>query len=345
MESPTTRSPTYVGIDVAAQTLAVVILAPATVPTVPAAALTVPNTAAGWQTVQTTLTQQGATLATTLLVMEATGAYWQGCASALTAAGWAVSVVSPGSARHYARARLRRAKTDAVDAAVLAAYGRDLQPARWTPPPAEVQALQLLIRERDDLVAMQTQVRNRQHALAQVPHLPAEVWQPLAAVAEVVTAQIAALNQLIRQRAAAAASLASDLACLQTITGVGLLTAAIVVVETRPLRQGLTPKQAVAYAGLDPAPHESGTSVRGAGHISKTGNARLRQACYMAAVSAARHNPPLRAFYERLLARGKRKKVALVAVARKLLVLMITLLRHHQPFVPDWATQHPQPRR
>jgi transposase len=115
-----------------------------------------------------------------------------------------------------------------------------------------------------------------------------------------------------------------------------------VVVETRPRRARATPAQVVAYAGLDPAPHESGTSVRGAGRISKTGNARLRRALYMAAVSAVRCNPPLRAFYERLLARGKRKKVALVAAARKLLVLMVTLLTHGRDFDPHWAATHPR---
>ena len=100
---------------------------------------------------------------------------------------------------------------------------------------------------------------------------------------------------------------------------------------------GLTPAQAVAYAGLDPAPHESGT-VCGAGRISKTGNARLRQAADMAALSAARYNPAFRAFYQRLVARGKPKMVALVAVARKLLAVMVTLIRHSRNFDPDWPT-------
>ncbi len=101
----------------------------------------------------------------------------------------------------------------------------------------------------------------------------------------------------------------------------------------------------MAHAGLDPAPRDSGSSVRGARHISKTGSARLRQAAYMAAVSAVRYNPPLRAFYERLLRRGKPKKVALVAAARKLLALMLTLLIHERDFDPTWATRHPRRRR
>lgn len=340
MDQPTAPT-TYVGIDVAAASLAVVV-GRAGAP--PAAALALANTAAGWRELEAALRAQGAAPATTLLVMEATGAYWQGLATALHAAGWAVSVVSPGSARHYARARLRRAKTDAVDAAVLARYGRDLRPAPWAPAPPDVQALQLLIRQRDDLVALRTETRNRQHALAQLPAVPDEARAPLDAVLAVLAEQVAALDAAIRRRAAAAASVADDIARLQTIVGVGLLTAAIVAVETRPLRAGAAPAQVVAYAGLDPAPHQSGTSVRGAGHISKTGNARLRQALYMAAVSAVRFNPVLRAFYERLVARGKPKKVALVAAARKLLVLMVALLTRHRDFDPAWAATHPRRR-
>jgi len=150
--------------------------------------------------------------------------------------------------------------------------------------------------------------------------------------------QIAALDAAIKQRAAATVMLATEMARLQTITGVGMLTAAVVLTETRPLRGNVTPRQVVAFAGLDPAVKESGSSVRGARHMSKTGNARLRRAVYMAALAASRYNPPLRRFYQRLRARGKQPRVALVAVARKLLALMVTLLIHERDFDPDWAT-------
>lgn len=329
-----------VGIDIAAKTLAVV-HAPADAAPTPAA--TLPNEAAGWQTLMQMLDDQGATPATTLLVMEATGAYWQGVATALHTAGWSVSVVSPASVRAFAHARLRRAKTDAVDAAVIADFGHRMTPARWTPPPPEIEALRLLLRQRDDLVALRTQTRNRQHALAQLPALPVAVQTPLAAVLRVVEEQIAALDAAIKRQAAASVTLATEIARLMTITGVGLLTAAVVLTETRPLRGSATPEEVVAFAGLDPAPKRSGTSVRGAEHISKTGNARVRQAVYMAAVTAARCNPVLQPFYARLLARGKGKRVALVAVARKVLVLMVTLLTHERDFDPDWATRTSRP--
>jgi transposase len=340
MSTPSDAVTTYVGIDVAAETLAVVRLVPGT-PAAPAE--TVPNADAGWRQLARRLRQHGADPADALLVLEATGSYWVGAATALHQAGWAVAVVSPASARHYAQARLRRAKTDAVDALVLAQYGRDLRPARWTPPPAEVQQLQLLLRQRDDLVAMRVQTTNRLHALAQWPALPADLADPLRAVLAVVEEQVAHLETRIQAHAAAAGTIAAEVARLDAIKGVGWLTATLVLTELWVLGASATPPQAVAYAGLDPAPHQSGTSVRGRGGISKTGNARLRQALYMAALSASQHNPTLRAFYQRLLQRGKLKQVALVAVARKLLVLMVTLLRHQRAYDPAWQARRAQP--
>ncbi|MDQ6604039.1 MAG: IS110 family transposase [Chloroflexota bacterium] len=331
----TIPSPTLVGVDIAARTLAVAIAHGEALPT-PAETLT--NDPDGWRALLTVLTAHGSTPAETLVIMEATGSYWQGLAMALHTAGWGISVVPPASVRDHARARFRRAKTDALDAALLVDYARRQQPARWSPPPPEIAALRLLLRQRDDLVAMRTQTRNRQHALAQWPTVPVEAQQPLVALARVLAEQIAARDAAIKQRAAATVTLATEMARLQTITGVGMLTAAVVLTETRPLRGNVTPRQVVAFAGLDPAPHESGTSVRGARHMSKTGNARLRQAVYMAALAASRYNPVLRTFYQRLRAHGKKPRVALVAVARKLLALMVTLLIHERDFDPDWAT-------
>jgi transposase len=117
----------------------------------------------------------------------------------------------------------------------------------------------------------------------------------------------------------------------------------LVLAELWVLGPTATPQQAVAYAGLDPAPRQSGTSVRGQGGISKTGSARLRQALYMAAGSASQHHPTLAPFYQRLLARGKLKQVARVAVARKLLVLLVTLWRGQRTYDPAWHTRRAQP--
>jgi transposase len=325
---------THVGSDGAATTLAVVVR-PAGGRPAPAA--TVATTPAGWQDLTARLGAAGGQAATTRLVMEATGSDWVGVATALTTAGWTVSVVRAASARDSATATRRRATTDAVDAAVLAAYGRALKPAAWRPPPPAVQALQLRVRQRDDLVTLRTATTHRQHALAHRPAVPAEVVGPLAAVVTVLDEPIAALAAAIKRRALAAAAIAAEVGRLDAIPGVGLLTAAIVVTEVWVLGAELTPDQAVAHAGLDPAPHQSGSSVRGAGHSSKTGNARFRQALSMVALSASRFNPQMKAFYERLVGRGKQQVVAVVAVARKLLTVMVTLMKQGRSYDRTWT--------
>lgn len=298
------------------------------VPAVPPVA----NTPAGWQSLIAALTERAA-------APPARGWSWR--QQGPTGRGWRSPCTRRGEQSASSRpAVCAPSKTDAIDAALLADDGRAMQPAIWSPLPAEVTALQLLLRQRDDLVTLRTETRNRRHALAQLPIQPQAVEEPLTAVLRVVEDQIAALDAAIKRHAAASASVAVDIARLETIIGVGLLTAAVVVVGTRPLWGNATPAQVVAYAGLDPAPHRSGTSVRGVCHISKTGNARLRQAVSMAAVTAARCNPVLRPFYTRLLARGKCKKAALAAVARKLLALMVTLPIHRRDFDPDWAAHH-----
>lgn len=189
---------------------------------------------------------------------------------------------------------------------------------------------------------MRVQTTNRLHALAQWPDLPADLADPLRAVLAVVAAQVEALEARIQERAAAG-GLAAAVQRLDDVKGVGWLTALLVLTELWVLGPTATPAQATAYAGLDPAPHQSGTSVRGKGGSSKTGNARLRQALYMAAVSASQHHPTLRLFYQRLLARGKRQQVARVAVARKLLVLPVTLRREQRTYDPAWPPRRPRP--
>ncbi|HEX5506142.1 MAG TPA: transposase [Thermomicrobiales bacterium] len=227
---------------------------------------------------------------------------------------------------------------------MLAAAGRDLRPAPWAPAPAASQALPLLRRQRDDLVALPTGTRHRQHALRRLPAVPEAARAPLDAVLAVPREPLAALDAAIRAQARAAAGGAADLARLQTIVGVGRLTAAVVVAEARPRRAGASPAQVVADAGLAPAPHAAGTAGRGAGRGSTAGNARLRQAAYLAAVGGVRDNPVLRAFYQRLLARGQPTEVALVAAARNPVVLLVTVRQHGRTFAPDWAATHPRRR-
>ncbi len=280
--------------------------------------------------------------ADTLIAMEATGSYWIALAVTLHAAGYPVSVINPLQAHHFAKAQLRRAKTDALDAQDLARLAAALRPPVWTPPPAVYHEVRQRLLVRDGLVTMRQQARNQLHALSQWPVVVAAVEQQLTAVIADFDARIAVLEGEITASPAANAwgdSLGGrSLGSITSAPGIGPLTAAWLLVTTLNFTFGETPEAVVAYAGLAPMPRQSGTSVRGIAQIGHSGNGRLRTAAYLATLSAVRYNPMLRAFYQRLRAAGKPVKVARCAVARKLLHLAWALVTKRQRFDP---ARHP----
>jgi transposase len=156
----------YVGVDIAADTFTAAWLAPGGTPTAPGTGEQTPR---GYAELQRRLRSTGASPAETLVVLEATGNYWVALAVALHEAGYRVAVVNPRQAHHFAKAQLRRAKTDALDAQDLARLAAALQPAPWTPPPAVYHEVRQRLVARDALLAMRTQARNQRHALLQWP--------------------------------------------------------------------------------------------------------------------------------------------------------------------------------
>ncbi len=295
------------------------------------------QTPAGFTAFQQALAATEVPAAQTLVVMEATSTYWMQLASALHSVGYAVSVVNPKQAHDFAKAVLQHAKTDPLDAKMLVQLGRKLQPARWTPPPAIYQQLQQRLAWRDSLIHLRTQVQSQHHALLhEAVVVDAVVARQTALIAD-LTAQIAAVENELTALLASADEWARSIVRLQSIPGVGLITAAWLVVATANFTACPSVEAATAYLGLAPHPWQSGSSVRGKPHIGHSGNARVRQALYMAAVSVVRCNPILRTFYARLKAAGKPAKVALCAVARKLLHLAWALVTKQQTFDPEYG--------
>lgn len=294
----------------------------------------------GFAAFQQALAATGVPPAQTLVVMEATSTYWMQLASALHTAGYAVSVVNPKQAHDFAKAVLQHAKTDPLDAKMLAQLGAKLTPARWTPPPAIYQQLQQRLAWRDSLIHLRTQVQNQHHALLHEQVVVDAVAHRQQALIADLTAQIKAVEAELAAVIATDDAWAASIVRLQSIPGVGLVTAAWLVVATANFTACASVEAATAYMGLAPHPWQSGSSVRGKPHIGHSGNARVRQALYMAAVSAVRCNPILRTFYARLKAAGKASKVALCAVARKLLHLAWALIAKQQNFDPAYG--HPQ---
>jgi transposase len=264
------------------------------------------------------------------IVMEATGVYWQASAYALYERGFKVSVVNPAQLKYYARSLLRRAKTDALDAELLARYAQERQPAAWKPASASYEELKLLVRERDDVVAQLGQLRNQRHAHQHRQSCPAMLLELLTERSSLLEQQVKSLEQAIE--ALCQSHFKEAYRSLRSIPGVGLISAAVLLAETAGLADFQHPKQLTAYAGIAPAPNQSGASKRHS-PISKIGNPRLRTAFYMVALQA-RRQAPFKDFYDRLISKGKAKKVVLIALARKLLVIAFTLVKSNQLFDP-----------
>ncbi len=287
----------------------------------------------GFAALRTALVTTAVPSADTLVVMEATGSYWIALAVTLHHAGYRVSVINPLQAHHFAKAQLRRAKTDALDARDLARLAAALRPPVWVPPPAVYHEVRQRLLVRDGLVTMRQQARNQLHALSQWPVVVAGAKAPLTAVIADFDVRIATLEREIAA-VLAGSEWAESLGYLTSAPGIGLLTAAWLLVATVNFTLGETPEAVTAYAGLAPMLRQSGTSVRGVAQIGHGGNGRLRTAAYLATLSAVRYNPMLRAFYQRLRAAGKPVKVARCAAARKLLHLAWALVTKRQPFDP-----------
>jgi transposase len=274
-----------------------------------------------------------------LIVIEATGTYWMRLAVALHEAGFSVSVINPAQAYYFGQAQLHYAKTDPIDAQLLMQLAVVLQPALWTPPPAVYYALQQSLRQRDDLIAIRTQEKNRWHALQHQPTIISSVADRLHQHIAFLDQQIADLDREIVDLLKTDPDWALAAQRLQTIPGVGVITAAWIMTATLNFTLCETPEQATAYAGLAPHPRQSGTSLKSYRSLGHGGHARLRSALYMAALPASRYNPIIRTFYLRLVAHGKPKKVALCAAARKLLHIAWALITKQRVFDPSFERQ------
>jgi transposase len=332
------NSPAYqlfVGIDIAAATFT----ASTTIGGPPSArARTFAQTPEGFAALIDQLRASGVAPAYTLIVVEATGSYWVALAVTLHEAQYVVSVVNPAQAHNYAKSLPRRAKTDVLDAPVLAQFAAERKPAPWTPPPTISHELRQRLMARDALLEMRQQARNQLHALLQWPLVIAAVKTQLDGVIADLDGRLATLDAEIAQVLSDGAW-AESAALLLSITGLGLITTAWLLVGTMNFQACASAEKAGAYVGLVPLAHESGSSVRGRAQIGHGGHARLRTALYLATLSAARFNPVIKAYYERLRAAGKPMKVARCAAARKLLHLAFAVVTKRQPFDPAYQVR------
>ena len=286
-----------------------------------------PNMSEGFAALQVWLAQHGVT--ELHACMEATNVYWEALATWLHAQGHTVSVVNPARIKGYAQATMQRNKTDKLDSAVIACFCKTHHPTAWQPLTEAQRRLRALIRHREDLLQTQLQQQNRLRDTTDTL-----VQSSLQAVLDIIAKQLEAVERSIKEHVAAHAELRANLQLLTAIVGIGALTAAKVLAEFADLEQYESAKAAAADAGLTPSHFESGTSVRKRARLSKMGKAGIRAALYWPAITAMRCCPAFKAFAARLAARGKPKKVIIVAVMRKLVHIIYGVLKHRTPYDP-----------
>jgi transposase len=264
-----------------------------------------------------------------LIVMEATGKLHRLAHRALSAAGFAVAIVNPYRSRRLADALGQLAKTDSIDARLLALFGEAIGPEPAPAPAKSLVELQELVLARQAAKACETALKNQIKAAAS-PVLKSLLESQLNAHGQL----IAGLEAAIRALLAEDSGLKRRSGLLASIKGIGPI-AAVTLAACLPELGTLAGGQIAALAGVAPMNCDSG-EMRGQRRI-KGGRAHVRNALYMAAVTASRCNPDLKAFYERLRAAGKPAKLALTAVMRKLVLLANTLIRENRHWSPKHA--------
>ena len=260
------------------------------------------------------------------IVYEATGAYHRLLETTLARAGLPFARVNPRQARRFAEAAGVLAKTDRVDATMLARFGVALAPGLTQLRSEALDEIRALHLARRALIKDRTAAKNRQ-AVTLLPVLKRQLAQRLRQIDRQMKAIDAEINRLIQ----AAPDLSERMDILTSIPGISTITAVAILVEMPEIGQ-LPAKQAASLAGLAPMTRQSGT-WRGRAAI-RGGRATLRQALYMPALVAMRYNPDLKAKYQNLIAAGKPPKVAITALMRKLIVIANALVRNRRRWVP-----------
>lgn len=286
------------------------------------------NTSAGHARLVKKLTK----LSTIRVCLEATGIYHFDLAIALHDAGIALMVVNPKASHHFAKVLMKNSKTDAVDAQTLAEYAARMDFVAWARPANETLALRCLARRIDALTSQKAAAKNHLHALNATQETPKAVLRD----AKLAIAQLEKRIDRLTTEALLLISQHPELKrivqLLTSIKGVAETSAIALMGELLLLPPGLSHREWVKFAGLDPQAFDSGKSVHKKTRLSKAGNRHIRSALYMPALSAKQHDPHVKAYFQHLVDNGKQPLQAVCAVMRKLLHAIHGMLKHDKPF-------------
>jgi len=273
---------------------------------------------------------------TQYFLMEATGVYYEGLAYFLKAQGAHVIVVLPNKAKHFAKTLTIKSKTDPIDAHMLTQMGLEKRLSEWEPPSELMKELKLLTREHLSLKELKTDAKNRVHAKTHSFKPGKDTIRRLRREIKLYETLIKEVELSIRSLLQSDTLMWVKIQNILRVNGVGLMTVAKVLAETNAFALIRNGKQLTSYAGLDVVFNDSGKH-QGKTRISRKGNSHLRQSVYMPAISAIKSNPNLKSYYDRIIEKGKPKKVGVIAVARKLLLLIYFLWINETEYDPAYA--------
>ncbi|WP_183581192.1 IS110 family transposase [Mucilaginibacter sp. X5P1] len=276
-------------------------------------------------------------------VMEATGVYHEALAYFLSDRNYAVSIIMPNKVTNFFRTLEIKTVTDKSMSEAIALFGLEKKVDDWVQPKRVFRELRQVTRERDQLIAERTILKNQLHA-EQIEAYPSE--QTISRIRIRIKMVNGQLKETLSETTAAITNdqeINRSVKLLTSIPGIGLLTAAVIMAETNGFELIRSKKQLTSYAGLDVKEKESGTSVKGKPRISKRGNRHLRKAMYMPALSAIRHSERYKAIFVRIVSRNGIKMKGAVAVQRKLLEMTYTVYKTQTPYLEDYLQTENQP--
>ncbi|SJM93231.1 transposase [Crenothrix polyspora] len=267
-----------------------------------------------------------------IVCLEATGVYHFDLSIALHDAGVLLMVVNPKASHNFAKVLMKNSKTDAVDASTLAEYAARMDFVAWTRPSDETLALRSFSRRINSLTGQKAAAKNHLHALNATSEIPKAVLKDAKLAITQLEKRIDNLTAEALILIGKYPELDRILLLLIGIKGIAQTSAIALMGELLLLPPGLSHREWVKFAGLDPKAFDSGKSVHKKTRLSKAGNRHIRAALYMPALSAKQHDPHIKAYFQHLVDNGKKPLQAVCAVMRKLLHAIHGMLKHNQPF-------------
>jgi transposase len=320
------------GIDIGSQTISLALILETQTHS-----LEIQNDESGFKQLQTWL-ESRVSLLEIHATMEATSVYWKAIAVFLHALCVQVSVVNPMQIKNFARSKLSRGKTDALDAKLIAEFTLRMQPNIWQPQTQAFEEIRGLTRALDNLKRSLRRESNQLHSVLRSTPRVESVIVSLETRIAFLKDQQAQLEVELERVMLEIPEVATDFALLTSVPGIGVVTASLLLAETRGCLKGFSGRGISAFAGLNPCPRESGL-MKGKAVLSGLGNPRLRRGFYMAALAASRGENRFAVMNKRLRAAGKPGKVALIAVAHKILMVAVAVVRSGVPFNPKFLEE------